>query len=217
MKFYILFIFSVFFVGYSSAQNITLRVLGQSNYVENAESNVVLISTNASNIEKIDILKDSISAKNLDNEIIKINDLKNQKKIQFKIENEDINMFDKLLVLCNDLQIKVDKIYFKMPEHHFEEEDKKAVLSLKNANSQAKILANHLGYKINKILNIDDDTTYSNSIYDDIDFESERGKLMLRLLELLGGRNSLYATESSSPSRNGGYNLWVTYELKKKI
>lgn len=216
MKIYILFVFSVFFVGYSPAQDITLRVLGQSNYVEYAESNVVLISANKSNIEKIDALKDSISANGLDNELNKVTGLKNQKKVQFKIEDEDLNVFDKLLVLCSDLQIKVDKVYFKMPEHLFEEEDKKAIWALNNANSQAKILANHLGYKIDKILNIDDDTTYSNSIYDDIDFESERGQLMLRLLELLGGRNSLYETESSNPSRNGGYNLWVTYELAKK-
>ena len=216
MKIYILFVFSVFFVGYSPAQDITLRVLGQSNYVEYAESNVVLISANESNIEKIDALKDSISANGLDNELNKVTGLKNQKKVQFKIEDEDLNVFDKLLVLCSDLQIKVDKVYFKMPEHLFEEEDKKAIWALNNANSQAKILANHLGYKIDKILNIDDDTTYSNSIYDDIDFESERGQLMLRLLELLGGRNSLYETESSNPSRNGGYNLWVTYELAKK-
>ena len=216
MKIYILFVFSVFFVGYSPAQDITLRVLGQSNYVEYAESNVVLISANESNIEKIDALKDSISANGLDNELNKVTGLKNQKKVQFKIEDEDINVFDKLLVLCSDLQIKVDKVYFKMPEHLFKEEDKKAIWALNNANSQAKILANHLGYKIDKILNIDDDTTYSNSIYDDIDFESERGELLLRLFELLGGRNSLYETENSNPTRNGGYNLWVTYNLKKK-
>lgn len=216
MKFYILLVFSVFFVGYSPAQDITLRVLGQSNYVEYAESNVVLISANESNIEKIDALKDSISANGLDNELNKVTGLKNQKKVQFKIEDEDINVFDKLLVLCSDLQIKVDKVYFKMPEHLFEEEDNKAIWALNNANSQAKILANHLGYKIDKILNIDDDTTYSNSIYDDIDFESDRGELLLRLFELLGGRNSLYETENSNPTRNGGYNLWVTYNLKKK-
>lgn len=216
MKFYILLVFSLLFVGYSPAQDITLRVLGQSNYVEYAESNVVLISANESNIEKIDALKDSISANGLDNEINKVTGLKNQKKVQFKIEDEDINVFDKLLVLCSDLQIKVDKVYFKMPEHLFEEEDKKAIWALNNANSQAKILANHLGYKIDKILNIDDDTTYSNSIYDDIDFESERGELLLRLFELLGGRNSLYETENSNPTRNGGYNLWITYNLKKK-
>ena len=216
MKFYILFAFSLISIGYCSAQDITLRVLGQSNYIEYAESNIALISANESNVEKFKAFKDSISANGLDNKLIEITDTKNKKRVQFKIEDEDLNVFDKLLVLCSDLQIKIDKVYFKMPEHLFEEEDKKAILALNNANSQAKILANHLGYKINKILNIDDDTTYSNSIYDDIDFESERGQLILKLFELLGGRNSSYETESSSPTRNGGYNLWVTYELQKK-
>lgn len=216
MKVYILVIFYALSISCSFGQDITIRVLGFSSYTEYAESNVALISTNDSNLEKINIFKDSLVAKELNNKLVKIDDIKNSKKNQYKIEEQDKNEFDKLLILCSDLQIKVDKVYFKMPEHLFEKEDKKAILALSNANSQAKVLANHLGYKIDKILNIDDDTTYSSSIYDDIDFESERGELLLRLLELLGGRNTLYETESSNPTRNGGYNLWVTYNLKKK-
>jgi hypothetical protein len=216
MKVYILIIFYALSISCSFGQDITLRVLGFSSYTEYAESNVALISTNDSSLEKINVFKDSLVAKGLNNKLVKIDDIKNSKKIQYKIEEKDKNEFDKLLVLCSDLQIKIDKVYFKMPEHLFEEEDKKAILALNNANSQAKVLANHLGYKIDKILNIDDDTTYSSSIYDDIDFDSERGELLLTLLELLGGRNTLYETESSNSTRNGGYNLWVTYNLKKK-
>ncbi len=216
MKVYILIIFYALSISCSFGQDITLRVLGFSSYTEYAESNVALISTNDSTLEKINVFKDSLVAKGVNKKLVKIGDIKNSKKIQYKIEEKDKNEFDKLLILCNDLQIKIDKVYFKMPEHLFEEEDKKAILALNNANSQAKVLANHLGYKIDKILNIDDDTTYSSSIYDDIDFDSERGELLLRLLELLGGRNTLYETESSNSTRNGGYNLWVTYNLKKK-
>ena len=216
MKVYILIIFYALSISCSFGQDITLRVLGFSSYTEYAESNVALISTNDSTLEKNNVFKDSLVAKGLNNKLVEIDDIKKSKKIQYKIEEKDKNEFDKLLILCNDLQIKVDKVYFKMPEHLFEEEDKKAILALNNANSQAKVLANHLGYKIDKILNIDDDTTYSSSIYDDIDFDSEKGELLLRLLELLGGRNTLYETESSNSSRNGGYNLWVTYNLKKK-
>ena len=216
MKVYILIIFYALSISCSFGQDITLRVLGFSSYTEYAESNVALISTNDSTLEKINVFKDSLVAKGLNKKLVKIGDIKNSKKIQYKIEEKDKNEFDKLLILCNDLQIKIDKVYFKMPEHLFEEEDKKAILALNNANSQAKVLANHLGYKIDKILNIDDDTTYSSSIYDDIDFDSERGELLLRLLELLGGRNTLYETDSSNSTRNGGYNLWVTYNLKKK-
>ncbi len=216
MKIYILIIFYALSISCSFGQDITLRVLGFSNYTEYAESNVALISTNDSTLEKINVFKDSLVAKGLNKKLVKIGDIKNSKKIQYKIEEKDKNEFDKLLILCNDLQIKIDKVYFKMPEHLFEEEDKKAILALNNANSQAKVLANHLGYKIEKILSIDDDTTYSSSIYDDIDFDSERGEILLRILELLGGRNTLYETESSNSTRNGGYNLWVTYNLKKK-
>ncbi len=216
MKVYILIIFYTLSIGYSFGQNITLRVLGGSTYTEYAESNVVLISINEPNLEKINVFKDSLVAKGLNTKLVKIDDLINSKKIQYKIEEKDKNEFDKLLILCNDLQIKVDKVYFKMPEHLFDEEDKKAILALNNANSKAKVIANHLGYKIDKILNIDDDTTYASSTYDDIDFDSKKGELLLRLLELLGGKNRLYATESLNPTRNGGYNLWVTYNLKKK-
>lgn len=216
MKKYFLFIFYILTVNNGLAQNITLRVLGYSSYIEYAESNVAFISTKDSNLEKINKLKDSISIYRLKSKLNEIKNLKSQNKIQFKIENEDVNQFDKILVLCSDLQIKVDKVYFKMPKHIFEEEDKKVILALYNANTQAKILANHLGYKIDKILNIDDDTTYSNSIYDDIDFYSEKGELLLRLFKLLEDCNSLYETKSSKPTRKGGYNLWVTYNLKKK-
>ncbi|WP_104735972.1 hypothetical protein [Hanstruepera ponticola] len=216
MKLFFLFIFFTITVNYGLAQDITLRVLGYSSYTEYAESNVALISTNDSSLVKINKLKDSISAYRINSELIEINSLKNQNSSHFKIEHADINEFDKLLVLCSALEISVNKVYFKMPEHIFEEEDQKAVLALNNANSKAKLIANHLGYKIDNILNIDDDTTYASSIYDAVDFDSERVEVVLRLLELLGSGNSQYETESSKPIRSGGYNLWVTYNLKKK-
>ncbi|GAA0717835.1 hypothetical protein GCM10009430_15230 [Aquimarina litoralis] len=217
MKFYILFLFSGFFIAsvFAQDQDITLRVLGQSNYVEYAESNVAMISINESDIDKIDTLNDSIANLGFNSKLSKIEEFKNPNKVQFKIEDEDISRFDQLLVWFSDLQINVEKIYFRIPEHRFEEEDKNAILALNNANSQAKIIANHLGYKVYKILNIDDETTYAHPVYDDFDFDSETGVLMLRLLELLGG-NSLFKTESLDPIRNGGYSLWVTYRLTMK-
>jgi len=216
MKVCILFIIYTLSISYCFGQDITLSVLGFSSYTEYAESNVLLISTNDATLEKITILNDSIRVKGMDNTLVAIDGLKSSKKNQYKIEEKDKNEFDKLLVLCDDLQIRVDKVYFKMPEHLFEEEDEKAIMAMNNANSRAKVLANHLGYKIDKILNIDDDTTYSSSIYDDIDFDSKRGEVLVQLLELLGGRNLLDNSVNSNPTRNRGYNLWVTYNLKKK-
>ena len=203
-------------INYCLAQDITLRVLGYSSYTEYAESNVALISINDSSLVKINKLKDSISAYKINSALTEIASIKTQNRNQFKLEHADINKFDQLLVLCSKLEITVEKVYFKMPEHIFEEEDKKAILALNNANTQAKLIANHLGYEIDNILNVDDDTTYASSIYDAVDFDSERVEVVLRLLELLGAGNPQYDTESSNPVRNGGYNLWVTYNLKKK-
>jgi hypothetical protein len=216
MKLYILFLFFALSTAYSKAQSITLRILGQSNYIEHAESNVVLISTDDSSVDKIEALKDTVLANGLNVKLSEVANFGNGKTVQYKIDEKDINVFDQILVRCSELEIKIDKVYFRMPEHILEEEDKKAISALRHANSQAKMIANHLGYSIDEILNIDDETTYANSIYDDIDLDSERGELFLELLKLLGGRNTLYETESSSPSRTGGYNLWVTYALKKK-
>ena len=118
-------------------------------------------------------------------------------------------------MICNDLKIKVDKVYYKLPVHRFEDEDRNAILALNNATSQAKIIANNLKYKVVDILNIDDDTTYADPFYDNIDIESERGQLLVKLLQLLGGGNSLHKVESSKPIREGGYDIWVTYKLRK--
>ncbi|WP_292943839.1 hypothetical protein [Olleya sp. UBA1516] len=215
MKLYILILWFITFAHYSQAQSITLRILGQSNYTEYAESNVVLLSVQQHDITKIEALKDSLTANGLDNTVVKVATSKNQQITHYKFENQDLNTFDNVLVWCSALQINVYKVYFKMPEHQFKNEDDHAVLALKNANTQAKILANHLGYKIETILNIDDETTYANPIYDTIDFDSSKGQRMLKFLELLSNRDVTYDTKSNSPSKSGGYNIWVTYRLTK--
>ena len=215
MKLYILILWFITFANYSQAQSITLRILGQSNYTEYAESNVVLLSIQQHDSTKIEALKDSLTANGLDNTVVKVATSKNQQITQYKFENQDLNTFDNVLVWCSALQINVYKVYFKMPEHQFKNEDDHAVLALKNANTQAKILANHLGYKIETILNIDDETTYANPIYDTIDFDSSKGQRMLKFLELLSNRDVTYDTKSNSPSKSGGYNIWVTYRLTK--
>ena len=117
------------------------------------------------------------------------------------------------MVLCNELLIQIVSVFYMMPEHSFEDEDIQAILALRNANSQAKIIANHLKKKVLRILNIDDDTTYANSFYDNIDLDSERGQLVLKLLEVLSRRNEVYSQDSKEEFRNGAYTLWVTYEL----
>jgi len=199
-----------------NAQNITLRVLGKANYVEYAETNGIKISFNKNQLENITKLIDTISLIGIKNQLVPIIESNISNKKKFKIEESNLDLFDKLLMVCNNLKVKIDKIYYKLPEHKFENEDNNAILALNNATSQAKIIANNLKYKIVKILNIDDETTYADPFYDKFDMESESGKILVKLLTLLGGGNSLHKTESSKPIREGGYNIWVTYELKKK-
>jgi len=198
-----------------SAQNITLRVLGKATYVEYAETNGIVVSFNKSELDKKIKFSDTISLIGINNKLVPINGSNASGKKKFRIEEKDLDFFDKILMVCNDLKVKIDKVYYKLPEHKFENEDGNAILALNNATSQARIIANNLNYKITKILNVDDDTTYADPFYDNIDMESERGKLLVKLLQLLGGGNSLHKTESSKPTREGGYTIMVTYELEK--
>lgn len=215
MRFLFILLLLTFFK--AKAQTTTLRVLGQSNYVELAETNALIVSFTANDMEvKKKVLLHKLDSLGIDNEMTKVDDrtdFKHQRK-RFKIEEENRELFDDLILLCNDLQINIQKIYFKIPPHKFKDEDENAIMAVKNATSQAKIITNHLNYKIIKILNIDDETTYAHPVFDNIDMDSERGKLMIRLLGILSSNRKLYETESSEPVRAGGYSIWVTYQIK---
>lgn len=215
--FFILILLFSFFN--TNAQTTTLRVLGQSNYVEHAETNGVVVSFTADDMEvKKKALSTKVDSLGIEGEITEVNDHTDLKhnRPRFKIEEKNRELFDDLIVLCNDLKINIQKIYFKIPPHKFKDEDENAIMAVKNANSQAKIITNHLNYNIIKILNIDDETTYAHPFFDKIDMDSKRGKLMIHLLELLSSNRKLYKTESSKPLRAGGYSIWVTYQIKPK-
>jgi len=212
---YFSFLILVLTIQFSKAQSITLKVLGKSTYVEYAKTNGVIISFKEKELtDKKTKLIDTILSVGINNKLVPISKVSTQNRYKFRLEENNLKTFDNLLVICNDLEIRIDKIYYKIPEHKFENEDKNAILAINNATSQAKIIANNLNYKIVKILNIDDDTTYADPIYDKIDIESERGKLLIKLLTMLGNSNYLKETESTNPIRQGGYSIWVTYELK---
>ncbi|WP_034061955.1 hypothetical protein [Lacinutrix jangbogonensis] len=119
-------------------------------------------------------------------------------------------------MLVSNLKINIEKIYYKIPEHKFEDEDVNAISAFNHATTRAKMIANHLNYKINKVLNIDDDTTESSYIYDRYDKDTDSGRRFIKFLKLLDGRNNLFETESNTPLRSAEYNLWVTFELKRK-
>lgn len=200
----------------TNAQNITLRVLGKVNYVEYAETNGIIVSINKSELDKKTKLSDAITLIGINNKLVPITGNPTRNIDKFRIEEKDLNLFDKLLIACIDLKVKVDKIYYKLPEHKFENEDNSAILALNNATSQAKIIANNLNCKIVKILNIDDETTYADPFFDNINMESDHGKFVVEMLQLLSDGNSLHETESLKPTREGAYTILVTYELKIK-
>ncbi len=201
-----------------NAQTISLKVLGSAKNNEYAESNGVIVSFLSNNLEvKKNTLLDSIRAVGVKSEMIVIEGPSKYSagKKRFRIEESNLELFDKLLIVCSSQDIKIDKIYYKMPDHNFESQDANAIMAYNNAASQAKILSNSLNYRIIKVLNIDDDTTESSYIYDLIDKDTEHGKSLIRLMQLLGGGNNSFQTESSLPVKTSGYNLWVTFELKK--
>jgi len=219
MRFYFIIVLTFKFLGISNAQNTTIKVLGKSTNTIYAQSNGVIFSFSKdikdSNKEKS---LDSIKALGIKEGIVyNKNITKNFQNIdRYKIEEKNFNLFENLLVLLSNLEINIEKIYYKMPEHNFEDEDLNAISAFNNASIQAKIIANHLDYKINKILNIDDDTTESSFIYDKYDLDTPKGKRMLNFLKYLGRDEQLFDQESSDFTKTTKYSLWVTFELQKK-
>jgi len=201
-----------------NAQTTTLRILGQSNYIENAETNVAIIAFNKEEIEtKKTALILKIDSIGISSSLHKIIESYNNNNFQerFEVEEQDPELFENFLAICYKLQVRIEKVYFRMPIHKTDHEDKYAIRALRNANSQAEIILNNLDYKIVKILNIDDETTFSDPIFDFIDKDSERGKMVINIIQLLSSTDP-NETQSNSPERYGGYNLWVTYEIEHK-
>lgn len=214
MKFYLLIISFVYYSTTVSSQGISLKILGHSNYIEYAKSNGLKISIKKNDKAIIKQLSDSIYKLGIKSKIVNTPNYLNTKELHYLIEEQNVNHFNEIVLASQKLKIKIVKIYFKMPEHIFKEEDKKAILALKDANFKAKIIANHLGYKNIGIISIDDETCPTSSLFDDMDIDGEKLETILNLLSLLDMDNSLYQTENSKPIRNGGYNLWVKYLLK---
>ena len=197
-----------------NAQKAILRVLGKVKYTISAESNGMTLSFKKNEIKKTKRLIDTIAFIGITNKLVLFNNPKKKHIKSYTIEVKSEHLFDKLIKICNKLEIKIDHIYYILPKHKFENEDENAILALANANYQAQITANHLNYKVVKILNIDDETTYSNPIYDGMDMDNERTKMVMRILTILGGTET--SSYSSEPIRDNEYSIWVTYQLVKK-
>ena len=209
----VILFFTICFGLYS--QNQTLRILGRSNHKVVANSNEVIVVLKK---DQHRIFKDALTIKGYNRNLESIINSKPIKpdEIKIKINEPNSDLFQEVIFVCNELKIKIEDIYFKIPKHDFNKEYKNAILAYKNAEAKAKIIANHLDCKVSRVLNIDDDTNLANEIFDRIDKNSEEGKVVLELINLLSNSPLLFKTESKKPVRESSYHLWVTFEIKPK-
>ncbi len=207
-------------------QTITLRVLGQYTYVDSMEKYVAVIILQE-NPDRCDPVLGFITIeeqlKHL-NESIKVIGSKaipvpvedftysEYRKKTYRIEEADADKFDEILNICKIRQITIQNSYFKLPKHRFEEEDEKAIGALRMAKLKAGIIADHLDYKVKRVVNVDDETTYASEVFNLLNVDSEKMEEFTYLMDLLSSRDS-YSSESKTPERKGQYNLWVTFEL----
>lgn len=201
------------------AQTIYLRVLGEYQYSEYAKSKGMIVTFDVSSKsveeEKKRFLNTTIDAGLKIKLIPAFNDsfsIRNKNK--FRIEIENAILFDELLDIVREEHLRIEKLYYPIPEHVFEDEDEKALFALDNARERADIIAKNLNYKVVEVLNIDDDTTRSSVIFDVIEKDSRLGNLIDGLLEKTSAL--IQTNYSSTPVPNGGYYLWVTFKLKPK-
>ena len=118
----------------------------------------------------------------------------------------------KIQKTINSSGIKLVKTYYKFSENSFLNEDKKAILAFKNSQNKAKIIAKILNYEILEIVSIDDDTSDANAIFElseITNLDDENKEMMNSLFEML---NNLEV--NSNATKDGAYNLWVTYKIK---
>lgn len=197
------------------SQSITLRVLGQSTFMESAEASGILIRFDDSDIDQgKKMFRDAMASAGVTGKLKLLEgDTHDQRTYRFEVQENTPELFGELMMVCNKLSVDIKNFYFKFPPHSYVDEDRRAIMALENAKSQATIIAKNLNYKIARVLNIDDETTYADPLFDFIDFDSKEGESMKRVMDILTRIDSQFKVYDSSPGRTKGYNLWVTYEL----
>ncbi len=217
-------LFFTFNLGF--CQEAKLRVLGNSKYSEIAENKVLLLNFE----NNPEICNPLTQNKTIEIQVNEFNDKLKSEKISFQllykealnINPERSKSYELLLSLdtndykiqkiINSSGIKLVKTYYKFSENSFLNEDKKAILALQNSESKAKEITKLLNYEITEIISIDDDTSDANDIFELLginDLDEERKTMIYSLFEKL---NNLEI--NSNPTKDGAYNLWVTYSIK---
>ena len=223
-KYLFLILFLTFNLGF--CQEATLRVLGNSKYSEIAEKKVLLLNFEYNS----EICNPLTQNKTIEIQVNEFNQNLKSEKIEYQLlSKETLNSnpeksksYELLLSLdsndhkiqkiINSSGIKLVKTYYKFSENSFLNEDKKAILAFKNSQNKATQLAKILNYEILKIVSIDDDTSDANAIFELSginNLDDEQKEMMNSLFEML---NNLEV--NSNATKDGAYNLWVTYKIK---
>lgn len=211
-----------------AAQQATLKVLGKHNYTVEAQAYgvVFVLEENTDKCdpvlgfisleEQLKHLRESLEVAGFGGSISPVVDYSpsQYRKKTYRIEEESQLVFESILADLTNKQAIIKKTYYNLPPHRLVDEDESAVSALIDAEEKAEVLAEQLGYKITRVLNVDDDTRGANTLFDliDRDLDPERVKLMMELVERLS-QNSTVSNESDSPSRSGAYSIWVTFEI----
>ncbi|WP_395062174.1 hypothetical protein [Flavobacterium sp.] len=224
-KLYSFFIlFFIFNLGF--CQEATLRILGNSKYSEIANYRVLLLDFEYNS----EICNPLTQNKTIEIQVNEFNENLNLKKIAFQllhkeslIVNPEMSKYYELLVpldaddyeikkIINSSGVKLVKTYYKFSEPSFLNEDKKAILALKNSQNKAIEIAKILNYEILEIVSIDDDTSRAKNIFEFLgtdNLNEERIESIYSLLEKLNE-----AKINMDLTKVGVYNLWVTYKIK---
>ena len=207
-------------------QEATLRILGNSKYSEIAKNKVLLINFEYNS----EICNPLTQNKTIEIQINEFNENLKLEKIVFQllhketlsISPEKSKNYELLLSLdANDYKIqkiinssgiKLLKTYYKFSENSLLNEDEKAILAFQNSQKKANEIAKILNYEIIEIASIDDDTSNTNDVFEFLgidNIDDDRKKMMYSFFEKL---NNLEM--NSNPTKDGAYNLWVTYKIK---
>jgi hypothetical protein len=226
MKKLITFLILFFTFNLGFCQEATLRVLGNSKYSEIAENKVLLLNFEYDS----EICNPLTQNKTIEIQVSEFNQNLKSEKIEYKLlHKETLNSnpeksksYELLLSLdsndykikkiINSRGIKIVKTYYKFSENSYLNEDKKAILAFRNSQNKANEITKILNYEILEVVNIDDDTSDANDVFEFLginNLDDERKEMMYSLFESL---NSLEV--NSNATKDGAYNLWVTYKIK---
>jgi hypothetical protein len=220
--FFILFLFSC---QLAVSQEVTVRILGSHRYSEMAEKKVHLIDFNY-DPDICNLLTQNKTIEIQVNEFIAHLQLD---KIEYELLHKETSSFNpenkkqfELILPIDNPDVKIQKIinskgiilvrtYYKFSDNPLLDEDSRAILAYKNSKNKATNLAKNLNCKNIEIVNIDDDTSDVNLVYElvNINLDEEKKELINALFLKLGDFESNYNIK-----KEGSYNLWVTYKIK---